>query len=99
MPINETDIQVVLFSKIDLEKEDRTIITTFDAVLSAVVEPLNNNEEIDKLIKNIAAILYSYLRPLIAQMTVMSKLPPLDLPPLNFTDIDYIDLSNVADNK
>lgn len=30
------------------------------------------------------AIIYSYLRPIVLQMTVMAKLPPLDLPPANF---------------
>lgn len=39
----------------------------------------------EALLKNAVAIAYSYLRPLIAQMTVMSKLPPLDLQPIDFS--------------
>ncbi|CAM3425438.1 hypothetical protein LS74_010225 [Helicobacter magdeburgensis] len=39
-------------------------------------------------LKNMTAIIYSYLRPLVAQMTTMSKLPPIDLPPANFEDFE-----------
>lgn len=41
----------------------------------------------EKLLPNIISILYSYLRPVVAQMSVMAKLPPVDLPILNLSDI------------
>ncbi|MEI0478551.1 hypothetical protein [Brachyspira pulli] len=41
-----------------------------------------------KLFRNLISILYSYLRPIAAQISVMAKLPPLDLPILNFSEIN-----------
>lgn len=51
------------------------------AIIGVIVVEPNFDE---KFLNNMVAIMYSYLRPLAAQMTVMAKLPPLDLPPLNF---------------
>ena len=45
-----------------------------------------------KLFINLISILYSYLRPIAAQISVMSKLPPLDLPILNFSEINPDDI-------
>lgn len=45
-----------------------------------------------KLFRNLISILYSYLRPIAAQISVMAKLPPLDLPILNFSEIDPNDI-------
>ena len=45
-----------------------------------------------KLFINLMSILYSYLRPIAAQISVMAKLPPLDLPILNFSEIDTDDI-------
>lgn len=42
----------------------------------------------ETLLSNMVAIMYSYLRPMVAQMTTMAKLPPLDLPPVNFEDFE-----------
>ncbi|MBW5381891.1 hypothetical protein [Brachyspira pilosicoli] len=48
---------------------------------------------IDKaLFRNLISILYSYLRPIAAQISVMAKLPPLDLPILNFAEINIDDI-------
>ena len=47
------------------------------------------NEFNEKMINNIAAMLYSYLRPIVAQMSVMSKIMPIDLPPLNFSNLKF----------
>lgn len=48
---------------------------------------------IDKaLFRNLISILYSYLRPIAAQISVMAKLPPLDLPILNFAEINTDDI-------
>lgn len=54
-------------------------------IKSAIVGVIGVESNFDeKFLNNMVAIMYSYLRPLVAQMTVMAKLPPLDLPPLNF---------------
>lgn len=45
-----------------------------------------------KLFINLMSILYSYLRPIAAQISVMAKLPPLDLPILNFSEINPDDI-------
>ncbi|WP_300755242.1 hypothetical protein [uncultured Brachyspira sp.] len=42
------------------------------------------NEEI---FPSLASILYSYLRPIVAQISVMAKLPPIDLPILDLSKI------------
>lgn len=34
-------------------------------------------------------MLYSYLRPIVAQISVMSKIIPIDLPPLNFSNLKF----------
>mgnify|MGYP004531077733 CR=1 FL=1 len=47
------------------------------------------NEFNERIINNIAAMLYSYLRPIVAQMSVMSKIIPIDLPPLNFSNLKF----------
>lgn len=47
------------------------------------------NEFDERMINNIAAMLYSYLRPIVAQMSVMSKILPIDLPPLNFSNLKF----------
>ena len=47
------------------------------------------NEFDERMINNIAAMLYSYLRPIVAQMSVMSKIIPIDLPPLNFSNLKF----------
>ena len=47
------------------------------------------NEFNERMVNNIAAMLYSYLRPIVAQMSVMSKILPIDLPPLNFSNLKF----------
>lgn len=47
------------------------------------------NEFDERMINNIAAMLYSYLRPIVAQMSIMSKIIPIDLPPLNFSNLKF----------
>ncbi len=48
-----------------------------------------NNEDIDKLLKsNGPAILLSYIRPYISNITVGAGFPPLILPLMDFTDND-----------
>lgn len=47
-----------------------------------------NNEINHKLLPNLASILYSYSRPIVAQISVMAKLPPIDLPVLDLSKIE-----------
>lgn len=53
--------------------------------ISAIKTSENFNEW---FLNNVVAIIYSYLRPIMAQMTAMAKAPSLDLPPLSFERIE-----------
>ena len=56
-------------------------------IQSSILGIIEVNEGFDEaLLSNMVAIMYSYLRPMVAQMTVMAKLPPLDLPPVSFEE-------------
>lgn len=78
---NQYNIQlnVDLFFK----QENKEVFYIQSAILS-IIEVSDNFEE--ALLNNMVAIMYSYLRPMVAQMTVMAKLPPLDLPPVSFEE-------------
>lgn len=74
--------------EVDLQiGEDDDKLFVVKSVLRCAIKFLSSNKENEKYLNNAVAILYSYLRPLVAQMTTMAKLPPLDLQPLNFEDI------------
>lgn len=53
------------------------------SIFVAIIEVEAANFQ-EKYLNNMVAIIYSYLRPIVAQMTAMAKLPTLDLPPMNF---------------
>lgn len=63
-------------------KQDEQDLFFIDSVIVGAIEVGKNFDE--KLLNNMVAIMFSYLRPIVAQMTVMAKLPPLDLQPANF---------------
>lgn len=67
--------------------EDKDKLFVVEAILGCMIEFSIPSKENEKYLNSAVAILYSYLRPLVAQMTTMAKLPPLDLQPLNFEDI------------
>lgn len=73
----------IIQSKIDILflQSEKEIFYIKSAIVGVISVGKNFDE---KFLSNMVAIMYSYLRPLVAQMTVMAKLPPLDLPPLNF---------------
>ncbi|MGX2971070.1 protein-export chaperone SecB [Helicobacter sp. T3_23-1059] len=73
----------IIQSNIDISflQGEQEIFYIKSAIVGVIGVESNFNE---KFLNNMVAIMYSYLRPLVAQMTVMAKLPPLDLPPLNF---------------
>ena len=78
-------------------KQGEEIIYTVDATILGVI---NISTELNNVpLKNFVAIMYSYLRPMVAQMTVMAKLPPLDLPPANFSDFEVKNFKEIEEEK
>ena len=67
-------------------KQDEQDLFFIISVIVGAIEVGKNFDE--KLLSNMAAIMFSYLRPMVAQMTVMAKLPPLDLQPVNFEEFE-----------
>lgn len=72
--------------KIDLMMSDN-ILAHIESTIIGLFKFKNEFDE--RMINNIAAMLYSYLRPIVAQMSVMSKILPVDLPPLNFSNLKF----------
>ena len=72
--------------KIDLMMHDN-ILAHIESTIIGLFKFKNEFDE--RMINNIAAMLYSYLRPIVAQMSVMSKILPVDLPPLNFSNLKF----------
>lgn len=72
--------------KIDLMMSDN-ILAHIESTIIGLFKFKNEFDE--RMINNIAAMLYSYLRPIVAQMSVMSKIIPIDLPPLNFSNLKF----------
>lgn len=64
--------------------QEKSEVFYIQSAIIGVIEVESNFEE--NSLNNMVAIMYSYLRPMVAQVTVMAKLPPLDLPPANFED-------------
>lgn len=77
---------------IHFKQKEKEIFYIDSSIFSVIKTNINFNE---KLLNNVVAIMYSYLRPLVAQMTTMAKLPPLDLPPANFENYEV----KVVDSK
>lgn len=67
-------------------KQDEQDLFFIDSVIVGAIEVGKNFDE--KLLNNMVAIMFSYLRPIVAQMTVMAKLPPLDLQPVSFEEFE-----------
>lgn len=64
-----------------LAKQDEKTLFYVKSIIIATIEVEANFQE--DYLNNMVAIIYSYLRPMVAQMTAMAKLPLLDLPPMN----------------
>lgn len=83
-------IQLNLSADIELfqedENKDNIPIATVETIVVGIFEYKNDISE--KLLPNLASILYSYIRPIVAQFSVMAKLPPIDLPILNLSKIE-----------
>ncbi|KLI13515.1 hypothetical protein [Brachyspira hyodysenteriae] len=86
----ENSIQLNLSVDIELfqenENKDNISIATVETIVVGIFEYKNNISE--KLLPNLVSILYSYIRPIVAQFSVMAKLPPIDLPILNLSKIE-----------
>lgn len=94
---NVIDGNIIVYSiRVDTDihfKQEQKEIFYIDSSIFSVIKTNINFDE--KLLNNVVAIMYSYLRPLVAQMTTMAKLPPLDLPPANFENYEV----KVIDSK
>lgn len=82
-----------VITQVDISSADGESLVGFESFAEILILIETNPEFDEALLKNAVAISYSYLRPLIAQMTVMSKLPPLDLQPLDFShfNVEVVD--------
>ena len=71
-----------------MQEDDDNNKINIGAIQAHVIGLFDYENELDeKLFPNLASILYSYLRPIVAQISVMAKLPPIDLPILNLSKI------------
>ena len=79
----ESESGYIIRLNVDLSfKQEESEVFYIRSIIIGVIEVESNFDE--NLLNNMVAIMYSYLRPMGAQMTVMAKLPPLDLPPVSF---------------
>lgn len=70
------------------QKDDNNNKINIGVIQAYIIGLFDYENELDKkLFPNLASILYSYLRPIVAQISVMAKLPPIDLPILNLSKI------------
>lgn len=92
--IKKDDKKPFAFVELEIELKAVEMDTPFNLRAVVVTEFLwdgiEDDSQIDKMLKiNAPALLVSYLRPLISQVTGFSHFPPYDLPFFNFTeDID-----------
>ncbi|EPU8950445.1 protein-export chaperone SecB [Campylobacter jejuni] len=66
---------------------DKTIYNISTSIIS-LIEFENKNEENKFLLNNAVAIMFSYLRPMIAQITMLSGFPPYHLQPVSFEEFE-----------
>lgn len=86
---DECHAQVVLnlsiFKKIVKEEAPFQIEVEIEGLFNWSEEAEENPEFINRVLKqNAAAVLYSYIRPLITNLTVEANMPPLVIPLMNF---------------
>lgn len=77
-----TNIYIIQLNANIFFKQNEQDLFFIKAIIIGAIEVGKDFEE--KSLNNMVAIMFSYLRPIVAQMTVMAKLPPLDLQPANF---------------
>lgn len=77
-------MKTIVFQKKETEK---VVICEFNVGVVGVFS-YKGDKINKKLLPNLVSILYSYSRPLVAQLSAMAKLPPVDLPILDLSDIN-----------
>lgn len=85
---NTIQLNLILNMELFQENENNCKVTIADieTIVAGMFEYKNDISE--KLLPNLVSILYSYIRPIVAQFSVMAKLPPIDLPILNLSKIE-----------
>lgn len=86
--------EIFLEIGIDAKNEENVVFFDILAKMTTIVKFEEDHSENHKFLINAIAIMYSYLRPIVVQMTVMAKLPPLELEPLNFREIEMKEISS-----
>lgn len=81
-----TNIYIIQLNANIFFKQNEQDLFFIKAIIIGAIEVGKDFEE--KSLNNMVAIMFSYLRPMVAQMTVMAKLPPLDLQPVNFEEFE-----------
>lgn len=83
----ESENEYIIRLNIDLSfKQGELEVFYIKSDIIGMIQVESNFDE--NLLNNMVAIMYSYLRPMVAQMTTMAKLPPLDLPPVSFEEFE-----------
>lgn len=78
------EVDIITKINVDFQYAETRMISC-EAVFIASISVSEKFDE--RFLNNVVAIIYSYLRPIVAQMTIMAKTQPLDLPPLSFENI------------
>lgn len=81
---------------IDVMRSRNKVFNVNSSIIGAIEVEIGFDEI---YLNNMVAIIYSYLRPIVAQMTVMAKLPPLDLPPANFENFKVEIIKEKAEKR
>ena len=101
--IREDEKKAIIMLRTELFNEELTEKMPFhiNIVIGAIFkwEDLSNEQLKQVLTENVASILFSYTRPLIAQITSMSNMPPLHLQLMNFKDIEVIDVATPGEKS
>lgn len=95
IPKKKFDIQLNLCMQLKLFENNDGNIVNIGIIESEILGIFSCDGEINqKLLPNLASILYSYLRPIVSQISIMAKLPPIDLPILNLSKIEVTEIDN-----
>ena len=81
-----TNIYIIQLNANIFFKQNEQDLFFIKAIIIGEIEVEKDFEE--KSLNNMVAIMFSYLRPMVAQRTAMAKLPPLDLPPVSFEEFE-----------
>ena len=74
---------------LDMGAEEDKFPFYANLVMSSMFRWDKETENVDVLLRqNASAMLYSYMRPIIANATANARFEPLDLPFMNFLDVD-----------